>query len=191
MSASNIKPNDYKNHKVSVFEPFSAFLQGSEEESQFQISLLDVVRFAGHACPSIVGAFLISQRAIKELFPVTETCVRGEIAIDIPTGPTQGATGPISNVFSFIFGAWSDTGFGGLQGQFARRGLIRYSVPGIPPGCFRFKNLKTGAQVDITYNPSLAVVEVRDGEAFQQQWQRKIKAILEKPEAVLSSLGGA
>lgn len=185
MDKASLNSEMMKDHKISVFEPFSDFLLGSDEEKSFEISLLDVVRFAGHACPSMVGAFLISQKVIGELFPKTGVCVRGDVAIEIPTAANQGATGPISNVFGFIFGAWEESGFGGLQGQFVRRNLIRYSVSDLLPGTFRFRNLKTGACVEAVYNPSLAPLEVRDGESFQRQWRRKIKSILENPDIVL------
>lgn len=112
--------NDFKTFKIAVFEPFANFLQGEPEESRFEISLLDVVHFAGHACPAMVGAFLMAQRAIQELYPKSGLCIRGEIAIDIPASPTHVATGPIANVLSYITGAWSDTGFGGLNGKVRR-----------------------------------------------------------------------
>lgn len=184
MSSSMMNENDFKSHKISVYEPFSNFLLGTEEEKSFDLTLLDVVRFAGHACPSMVGAFLISRRVIKELFP-TGVCVRGDVEIDIPSAATQGATGPISNVFGFIFGAWGDTGFGGLNGQFVRRGLVRYSVSDLPPGAFRFRNVKTGACIDAFYNPGLAPFAPDEHEPFQLQWRRKIKSILEHPDLVL------
>jgi hypothetical protein len=184
MNSAVVNENDFKSRKISVYEPFSDFLLGTEEEKRFDLTLLDIVRFAGHACPSMVGAFLISQRVIKELFP-DGVCVRGEIEIDIPSAVTQGATGPISNVFGFIFGAWGETGFGGLKNQFVRRGLMRYSVPDVPAGAFRFRNVKTGACMDVFYNPNLAPLDSQDQEPFQLQWRRKIKSILEHQDAVL------
>jgi hypothetical protein len=182
-----ISIDDLKNHRIAVREPFAEFLQGGPEEKAFDLSLLDVVQFAGHACPSMVGAFLISQRAIKELFPDTDVCVRGEVRIDIPTSAEQGATGPIANVFGLIFGAWGNTGFGGLKGQFARRGLLRFDAPGILPGTYRFHNDRTGAGVDISYDPSAAPFEPDPSMSFQEQWRHKIKAILDHADSVIRS----
>lgn len=168
--------------KIKIYEPFANFLMAEKEEYEFSISLLDVVRFAGHACPSIIGAFLISQRAIAELFPEANICIRGDIAIEIPTSVDQGATGPISNVFSMIFGAWEKSGFGGLQGKFVRKGLLKYNSTDIPIGTFRFHNLKTGKYIDIIYDPSKVVVNAdTENTPFQKIWRAKILAILQNP----------
>lgn len=169
--------------KISLFEPFSDFLMGTEREKNFQISLLDIVRFAGHACPSMVGAFLISRAAIENLYPDTKVGVRGEIEIDIPDSASQGATGPMSNVFSYITGAWADTGFGGFQGgDYVRRNLLRFNSPVSSSGAFRFTRRDTGASVDVIYQPRLIQVEVDPAIPFQLQWRHKIKAILENSE---------
>lgn len=187
MMNPKISIDDLKNHRIAVREPFAEFLQGGPEEKAFDLSLLDVVRFAGHACPSMVGAFLVSQRAIKELFPDTGVCVRGEVRIDIPTSADQGATGPIANVFGLIFGAWGITGFGGLNGQFARRGLLRFGASSVLPGTYRFHNDRTGAGVDISYDPTAAPFEADPSMPFQEQWRHRIKAILDHADLVIRS----
>lgn len=183
-----ITSEEFEKIKIAINEPFAEFLMADQDEHKFHISLLDVVRFAGHACPSMVGAFLISQKAIKELFPETNVCIRGLVAIEIPSAVSQGATGPISNVFSMIFGAWERSGFGGLQGQFVRRGLLNYEVQGVSPGSFRFHNLKTGHSVDISYDPSKAQAPDEVGSLpFQKVWRHKIATILENPNDYINS----
>lgn len=183
----NISADELKKFSVNIHEPFAEYLMAEKEEYQFKISLLDVVQFSGHACPSMVGAFLISQKAIQELFPETNVCVRGQVAVEMPTPATQGATGPISNVFSMIFGAWEQSGFGGLGGQFVRRGLLKYDSSNVAPGTFRFHNLQTGRAVDISYNPSLAPVpESSEGLPFQKLWRHKIASILEAPNVYVT-----
>ena len=116
-------------------------------------------------------------------------CVsRQSLSIEIPTSVTQGATGPISNVFSMIFGAWDKSGFGGLQGQFVRRGLLKYDSQLVSPGAFRFRNLKTGNIVDVSYDPS--TVKVPDDVAilpFQKVWRYKIATILRSPADYIQS----
>lgn len=172
--------------KISVFEPFSDFLMGSEREKSFQISLLDIVRFAGHACPSMVGAFLISQAAIENLYPDTKVGIRGQIEIDIPGSATQGATGPMANVFSYITGAWADSGFGGFQGgDYKRRNLLRFDSAVSPSGAFRFTRRDTGASVDVIYQSRSIQIEVDPAMPFQLQWRHKIKAILENSDQVI------
>jgi hypothetical protein len=183
-----IASDELEKFKITIQEPFAEFLMADQDEYKFKISLLDVVRFAGHACPSMVGAFLISQRAVTELFPETNVCIRGQVAIEIPSAVTQGATGPISNVFSMIFGAWERSGFGGLQGQFVRRGLLKYDVQDVSQGTFRFHNLKTGNAVDISYDPSKAQVPVEAASLpFQKVWRHKIATILENSKDYINS----
>lgn len=180
---------ELQNFAIDIFDPFAEFLLADQDEYRFKTSLLDVVRFAGHACPAMIGAFLISQRAVKEIFPETNICIRGQVLIEIPGSVTQGATGPISNVFSMIFGAWDQSGFGGLQGQFIRRGLLRYDVQGIPSGTFRFRNLVTGKAVDISYHPSKAQNPENAADVpFQKVWRHKIASILESPNDYITSL---
>lgn len=172
--------------KISLFDPFSDFLMGSDGEKNFQLSLLDVVRFSGHACPSITGAFLITRAAIEKLYPDTLVGVRGEIEIDIPDSATNGATGPIANAFGYITGAWSNTGFGGFQGgAYGRRDLLHFDSKKIPSGTFRFTRKDTGAFVDIVYKPSMIKIDTDPSKPFQLQWREKIKAILDNPELVL------
>lgn len=185
-----IHAEDLKKFTIQVHEPFAEYLMADPDEYQFSISLLDVVRFAGHACPSMVGAFLISQKAVKELYPETNTLIRGQVTVEVPTSVTQGATGPISNVFSMIFGAWEKSGFGGLQGQFVRRGLLKYDSPEIPPGVFRFRNLKTGTMVDISWDASKAKLPAGvEDLPFQKVWRHRITSILNDPNECLTLHG--
>ena len=172
--------------KINIYEPFSDFLMGSVNENNFQLSFLDVVKFAGHACPSMTGAFLITRAAIEELYPDTKVGIRGQIEIDIPDTPTSGATGPMANVFSFITGAWAETGFGGFQnGNFNRRNLLRFNSKQVPKGTIRFTRVDTGKFVDITYQPSNVAVDIDPEMPFQLQWRTKIRSILENPKLAI------
>lgn len=177
---------DMKQQQILVREPFAEFLKADQEEYSFPISLLDVVRFAGHACPSMVGAFVISQRAIRELFPETGVLIRGQVAVEIGSAVDRGATGPISNVFSMIFGAWEKSGFGGIQGNFVRRGLLSYEVSDLSPGTYRFKHLGTGKTVEIFYDSSQVDLKGDLSDlSFQEVWRMKIRRVMLEPEKVL------
>ncbi|MCM2282397.1 MAG: hypothetical protein NDI61_11195 [Bdellovibrionaceae bacterium] len=182
-----VKANDLAKHSILIYEPFSDFLRGDEAEKRFAITLLDVVRFAGHACPSMIGAFLMAQEAVQKLFPENGVCVRGDLAVDISSSATSGPTGPIANVFSYITGAWTDTGFGGLRGHFARRGLLRFQSEDAPPGGYRFTRLSTGKSLDVSYDPSQVDVALDPSLPFQTQWRAKITAILDNPQACVHS----
>lgn len=171
---------------INVYEPFAKFLLGTPEEYEFKISILDVVKFAGHACPSMIGAFLIAKTAVAELFPETKTCVRGLVRVEIANGIDQGPTGPMANVFSMIFGSWEKSGFPGLNGNFVRKDLLRYNVPNVPQGHFRFQNTETLKIIDILYDHSrVQIPYTTAGLPFQILWRHKIKTILQNPEQTL------
>lgn len=178
---------EMKQTQIMVHEPFAEFLSADSDEYKFPITLLDVVRFAGHACPSMVGAFVISQRVVQELFPDTGVLVRGLVAVEIGSSVDRGATGPISNVFSMIFGAWDKSGFGGLQGKFTRRGLLSYDVSDLTPGTYRFTNLETGKKVEVFYDSSQVDIkgDVSDL-SFQEVWRMKIRRVVQESGKVLT-----
>ncbi|UXR65298.1 hypothetical protein EZJ49_03415 [Bdellovibrio bacteriovorus] len=177
---------DMKLPQILVREPFAEFLRADQEEYSFPISLLDVVRFAGHACPSMVGAFVISQRAVRELFPETGVLIRGQVSVEMGSAVDRGATGPISNVFSMIFGAWEKSGFGGIQGNFVRRGLLSYEVSDLPPGTYRFKHLGTGKTIEVFYDSSQVDLKGDLSDlSFQEVWRMKIRRIVMEADKVL------
>lgn len=180
-----ISGDELKSFSIPVYEPFSDFLLGTEVEKKFEITLLDVVRFAGHACPSMVGAFLITQKAVNQLWPDTKTCVRGDLQVELPDSATQGATGPIANVFGYITGAWGATGFGGLRGQFVRRDLLKFAVKDVPPKSYRFTKISDGSSIVVHYDSTRVSIELDPQQPFQQQWRHRITACLKNPELVV------
>ncbi len=168
-------------HKIKIHEPFAEFLSAGPDEIDFELSLLDVVRFAGHACPAMVGAFLMSKVATEQLFS-DGVCIRGDVRIDVRFGPAQGATGPIANVFGFITGAWSETGFGGFQGKFLRRHLLKFSSEAAKANGYRFTRISSGEWVDLHYDQSKIQIDVVENEPFQTTWRKKIASLLSAPE---------
>ena len=180
-----VTAEELKKHSINVYDPFSDYLMGSDEEKEYSISLLDVVRFSGHACPSMVGAFFIAKAAIDNLYPDNKLAVRGDVKIDIPKKPTDGATGPIANVFGFILGAWNETGFGGLSGKFIRRNLTQFNSENALPNSYRFTRISNNKSVDIYFEPNRLSLTLDPDEPFQQQWRRKIKAIMKAPHSVI------
>lgn len=177
--------DDLNRYSIQVIEPFSEFLWGTEAEKSFSLSFLDVVRFAGHACFAITGAFLTVRAAVEALYPETKTCVRGQLRVALPGLPNEGASGPIGNVFGFVTGAWAETGFGGLRGEFSRRNLLSYGVRDVPAGAVRFTRTDTGRAVDVFYQPRQAKVELDPGWEFQLQWRHNVKAILDQSDQVI------
>lgn len=185
---NELSHSDLIGNKILIHEPFAKFLGASPEEFDFEISLLEVVRFAGHACPSMIGAFLMSEAATNALFPADKRVQRGNVMIEIPQNQEQGPTGPISNVFSMIFGSWESSGFGGLGGEhFRRKNLLKYNCSQVPSGHYRFTNIATGVSVDIAYRPSgFDLPPDYDQLSFPENWRVLTHALLLNRDKCLS-----
>jgi hypothetical protein len=171
--------------KIQVHEPFAEFLQAAEDESHFFISLLDCYRLAGHACHAMTGAFLSTQAAVRELFPATQVCERGDIAVEFGSALHERATGPRSNVVSYITGAWGETGFPGLKGRFSRKNLMSYGARDLSNSALRFRRLSDGTSVIVDYQASEILAHLKHDLEFPQSWRAEICAILADPSRCL------
>ncbi|MHB8159864.1 MAG: hypothetical protein ACYDGS_05175 [Thermoleophilia bacterium] len=182
--------------KEPLAETLGAFKQVSVE---LEYSYIDAVKAAGHACPTVTGAFLCCQESLEALYE-GETPVRGEIAITIYGKPEEGALGVMAQVFTYLTGAAPDTGFKGLGSRFKRRGLLTFDPEKIDEEatCCRFERLDTGRSVTVKFYPWLIpypgekakrlatlMQQVISGEAddearnkFQSLWVEKIQAMI-------------
>ncbi|HAG91210.1 MAG TPA: hypothetical protein DCL41_05030, partial [Bdellovibrionales bacterium] len=171
--------------KIKIHEPFADFLHSSDEEANFEISLLDCYHLAGHACHSMTGAFLVTQAAVEKLFPESKTCERGDVIVEFGSEIDKKATGPRSNVISYITGAWGETGFPGLKGQFSRKNLISYGHNDLKENEVRFRRISNGKEVIVEYNPSIATKELSCQLSFPESWREEIFAILKNKDRVV------
>ena len=89
-------------------------LLGAFEEGVISFSYLDVVKSAGHSCPTIAGAYLMAREGLKALYG-EELPQRGEIKVSFKEDIKNGTAGVVANTFSLITGATSDWGFKGLM----------------------------------------------------------------------------
>lgn len=172
-----------QDRRIQIRDPLAAQLGGPVEVEVFSLSLLDVARLSGHLCPSVAGAFLAVEAAVKALFK-DQVCERGLLEVELPGSLTDAANGPISNVIGYLTGAWADSGFGGLGGQHKRRGLLRFQAPNLNPGQFRFLRNDTGETIEITYRPQQALVSTISPSNFQSMWQQKVRNILSSPDVI-------
>lgn len=171
--------------KIRIHEPFAEFLQAEPSMHSFEISLLDCYRMSGHACHAITGAYLVSEAAIERLFNETKICERGDLAVEFGSNLDERATGPRSNVISFITGAWASSGFPGLKGNFKRKDLLSYGHSEIGPTAVRFRRVSTGTSVLVEYDPSELLGKLDCKLAFPEKWRAEICAILDNPLSVL------
>ena len=177
--------------RIALRDPLAAFL-GSFADGVVEYGYLDAVRLAGHSCPTVASAYLMTAKALATLYG-DALPERGGIRVELRASATQGVTGVIAGVVSLITGARQDDGFKGLAGRFDRRDLLRFDVPG--PGEIRFTRLDTGAAVDAAYSaatvppdPSMQALLPRalasggEGSAeaaeFARVWQDRVRRIL-------------
>jgi len=102
---------------IELQDPLSDFL-GAFEEGKLEISYLECVKLAGHSCPTVAGAYLLALKGLEALYPEEDGVLpqRGHIHVAMRDGETDGVTGVICNVISFIAGANGKSGFKGGRG---------------------------------------------------------------------------
>ncbi|MDP2730160.1 MAG: hypothetical protein Q8O55_06740 [Dehalococcoidales bacterium] len=125
-----------------------------DNEAVLDYSFIDVVKMAGHACPTVASAYLCCQTAVEKLYGDTVP-VRGEIAVTVYGEPDEGVYGVMAQVFSFLTGAAPITGFRGLGPRFKRKDLLQFRSEKIDPEamCFEFRRLDNGEAVLVRLYP--------------------------------------
>ncbi len=185
---------------ITLFDPLSKVL-GSYDEGLVTFTYKEIVKIAGHSCPTVGGAYLMTARALEALYPDT-TPVRGEIRVEFKEDEKEGVAGVIGNVISNITGATAHSGFKGLNGKFARHSLMFFNAP--IDSSARFIRTDTGKSVDVYYNPGVVpgspemqplMQKVMTGQADESEqkrfgalWQERVEKILcehAKDEAVI------
>lgn len=168
-----------------------AELLGAFTGGVMQIGYLDVVRLAGHSCPTVAGAFLMARKGLRVLYG-DGMPVRGEIVVEMQQPAGEGVTGVIANVLSLITGATGESGFHGLAGQYDRRNLLSFGNDNPTPVALIRKD--TGQRVALTYDASFVPADpmlgrlfpkVLAGEATTEEagrfgalWQARVEAIV-------------
>lgn len=176
--------------RIRVRDPLAAFL-GAAEGGILEYGYADVVRLAGHSCPTVASAYLMTRAAFAALYPDT-LAVRGGIQVELRNDALEGVTGVIANVVTLLTGATVDTGFKGIGGRFDRRRLLAFGVE--LPGQIRFTRLDTGAAVTVSSHlehvpgdPRVATLMPRclAGAASEEEerlfgtiWQQRVRRLL-------------
>lgn len=146
MSASTF-PDFFDQAPIIVMrDPLADFL-GAATDGVFEYRYADAVRLAGHSCPTVASAFLMTRAALAALYG-DALPVRGEIRVDLAEAQDAGVTGVIASIATLITGATSDTGFRGLAGQFNRRNKLYFNQP-LTQGELRYTRLDSGAAVEV------------------------------------------
>ncbi|MBF0186269.1 MAG: hypothetical protein HQM06_18025 [Magnetococcales bacterium] len=175
---------------ITLYDPLGDLLGAGD--GHFTYSFVDAVKLAGHACPTVAGAFLLAKLAAERLF-ADAIPVRGEIRVTIPGPVGQGVNGPISQIFTLLTGAAAQNGFHGLAGHYVRSGLLQFAErPSADP--FLFVRPATGQSVALLYSteafpPAAAMGQLMplvlsqqaspaQREQFRTLWLQRVLAIL-------------
>jgi len=171
---------------------------GTFQNGEYEFGYLDVVKSAGHSCPTVAGAYVVALQALKALY-LDEVPVRGNIKVEFKESLEDGVAGVIGNVISQITGATDKSGFKGLGGVFARHSLMFFDAD--INSSARFTRVDTGKSVDVFYNPSSITPDPNmqplmqkvmqksatkdEFEEFGRLWQDRVERICKNPDDVV------
>lgn len=176
---------------IVLRDPLAEFL-GAAEGGLMEYGFADAVRLAGHSCPTVAGAYLMTWHALHALYR-GETPERGQVRIDFRDTQDNGVTGVIASVVTLLTGAAGPGGFKGLAGRYSRRGLLGFATADVT-GEVRFTRLDNGHSVAATLDLSsvsadprmpqllqrLLAEQAAEGDAalFGRLWQERVRRIL-------------
>lgn len=175
---------------VAMRDPLAETL-GAADDGIIEYGYVDAVKLAGHSCPTVAGAWLMTVKALARLYG-DELPRRGEVRVELQQPHDEGVAGVIGNVAGLLTGAAGDGGFKGLAGRFSRRGLLAYGAP--IDGDIRYTRTDTGKSVEVAYHPEVverpaelkalmqaALVPSADAQArraFGSAWQEWVRRIV-------------
>lgn len=175
---------------IALYDPLSEFL-GAVSDGMIEYRYVDAVRLAGHSCPTVACAFLMTRAALKALYPDAPPR-RGGVRIELRENASDGVAGVIGSVAGLITGAAGEGGFKGIGGRFARRGLLEFGAA--IGGEMRFTRIDSGEAVEVEADAGAARPdpELRSllsaclngsadrgaKERFRASWQARVRALL-------------
>ena len=183
--------------KVALKDPLAEIL-GAFEKGEYDISYTEVVKSAGHSCPTVAGAYIMTLAALKALYH--GRALRGDIKVEFKESLEEGVAGVISNVVTQITGATDKSGFKGLGNQFVRHSLMHFNAN--ITSSARFTSLSNGKSVEVTYDPSIVPANPKlmpllqkiiaenasqeEKNIFGMLWQERVKNIFANIPQVLT-----
>lgn len=176
--------------RIQLYDPLAQFL-GASVDGLITYEFADVVALAGHSCPTVASAYLMTRAALKALYG-EDIPVRGNLAVAWQDERDEGVIGVMANVVSMLTGAADDSGFKGIGGYFQRSERLHFGEPIAAE--VRFTRLDTGKSVlvstDLSSIPMAAQARALlplciQGQATMAQrlefgalWQERVRAIL-------------
>lgn len=187
---------EYDVEPIRIRDPVAEALAVLEPGDPFVVTYHDVVKAAGHSCPTASGAYRITQLGLDALYP-DDLPVRSEIEV-LAAGPRDDATyGVMGRLISNVTGAAQEDGFGGLAGGLGnRQNMLTFDAfdPDSADPTFRFRRTDTDKTVEVTYHvgdvpdggPALGNLQQiidgtaseQDRELFAEAWHGRVRAVL-------------
>lgn len=175
---------------ITVHDGLAQFL-GAVDDGLMTYHYIDAVKLAGHSCPTVAGAYLLTRRALQALYP-DQIPERGGLEIAFSAPVEQGVIGVISNVVGLITGAAGSGGFKGIGGQYCRKDLLEFDARF--DGEVRFVRRDNGAAIQLGMDMSRVSSDPRtmtllqktlngtgkaeDAKEFGRLWQERVRKIL-------------
>ena len=174
---------------LTVRDPLAEFL-GTAPGGVIEYSYADAVRLAGHSCPTVAGAYLMTVHGLRALYG-EQLPVRGEISVFMRDARDSGANGVVATVVQLLTGAAAETGFRGIGPRFSRHDLLRFEQP--VQETLGLQRNDTGKAVQVSAEASLVgwpdemravLPKALSGQAsaddlarFGQLWQDRVRRI--------------
>jgi len=150
---------------ITMYDPLAEVL-GAAQDGIMTYEYSDVVKLAGHSCPTVAGVYLMLQEGLKALYD-HETPIRGDIRVFMKGKLGEGIVGVMANIASLITGATDTSGFHGLGGKFDRRNLLVYEAD--IDGEISLERVDNGSRITLSYHP-----EVVSSDSRMQMWLKMI-----------------
>jgi len=186
---------------ITLHDPLAERL-GAAENGLIEYGYTDAVKLAGHSCPTVAGAYLMTLKGLAKLYP-DGLPERGGIRVELKAAQADGVVGVTAAVAGLLTGAAGEGGFKGLGGRFSRRNLLLFSAAIEAELCFT--RLDSGARVAVACHPEVVptspelqelmpklltgTASAAEESEFGRLWQLRVKRILidhfDDPELVV------
>ena len=193
-------PNFFDEIETIKLQDKLADFLGATENGLIEFSYVDVVKTAGHSCPTVLGAYLMTLEGLKALYK-DELPQRGEIKVEFSERIEEGVAGVIANVITNITGATTNSGFKGIMGLFSRNNLMAFESN--ISSSVRFTRRDTDDFVDVIYDPSSIGADPmmrelmqksisrqatqEEAKEFGRLWQQRVEAISKNVDKIITT----
>lgn len=175
---------------INMLDPLAQLL-GAFPDGKITYNYIDMVKLAGHSCPTVAGAWIMCDLGLKELFG-DDLPARGNVKIEMAGALDEGVTGVIAQCLSLITGAANEGGFKGLGPAYARNNRLYFGCD--ISGEVRLTRLDTNRSITLSYDPSTVpfhpqmrplmqkagqgTLTAEEKAFFADEWQNRVKKIL-------------